>query len=1545
MKKIITAAALWLGASSLTIAQINTPNNAVVPFNSNPKYDYGIMPTNLPTSGQYGKSQEAANAYLEWKTAYSENCGNGSIRIKFDDPSRTVSEGIAYGMVLAAYAADKAYFDALWKFYKDKSQSRGGMMHWRYNGCNSNDGNGSATDADLDAAFALYIASNQWPSTTSYLSEANTLIGKIKGNDMSSDGQTLNGDSWGNTDSRNPSYQSPAYYKLFATKDGGNATFWNNSAVNASYSLLTANAHPTTGLVSDWARSNGAIDNGQSGLGTASTPGYGYDACRSPFRMAMDVFWYNETRANGFCNKMAAYANGRGATGVGGPVNPNGTNYNGFAHNATFVSTYAMAVMGSSSTYQNLMNTLYTETVNVKDPIQNSSLSGYYGNTLRVLSLFMMTGNFWKYGYSSVQEINIRANVGNNVFAAVPNSSTFDFQNVQQNTAGKSITFTIENLGFANLTLTGGVTTSTCDNGFSVTTQPNSSTLAQNASTTFTVKFAPTSTGDKACTLTVRSNDTDEGTYTIYLNGTGTINPTAPKMVVKDETSNNTLTTPTSVLPFGTISTSSKGIKRFKIINKGDADLNFTSATYTGTGYVVLGVLNATTGKIVAMPTTIGIGDSSYLYIEYTATTTAGTYAGSVSLVTNDAVSPFVFNLTTTTASCAGTLTANGVLYDFDGNRVFTMNYKTPSVNNDTLNPQVNSLNPSNRVGSFKRTSAGEYSDQIRYRACGGALSFTSNRPYVSMLVYSPVVGADIQINLKNEAGIVTPYPSLFEGKAKTTVANKWHRVYFDFSNAVGSANTVIYFELFIDPLNTKGKQTYFYDDIRFESAPPCLAGVQATGVLQDFDNNSSLSERYNDPKNRIFEYVANPSKTGINTSNLVGKYARSQPKDYAIIRYATCGKLDLSAGKTTISMKVFSPKQGVTIEMNMSNVAFNSNYSDPTTVVASKKVRTTRKNEWEELFFDFSSVQGNTTVNAIDIFFDPNRAATPLSDSIFYYDDIKYATLPSCVANIINTNVLNDFDSNRNIDLEFLPRGTYNDYTANPSTVGNPSAGVARFVSGTTKPDSADILRYRSCSKNVVLEAGRSVLSLDVYAPNAQTEVIVSLKKANGTTEVAKSYAKMTKVNQWETVTFDFSNYVGNIEAAFLDVILDPNGKNIANTTAKTYYIDNLRYSQFPEINVKNGTVDVLSGVDTVKFTSSLIGDSLSKGLLVLNNGGAGLELNGSPTFKITGAHAADFKVTTPPNFTTTVTSGTATGITVVFIPTGAGKRNAVIEIKNNDLDEPTYFVALQGLGSCPTVTAQASPAGPLAVCSNQTPAILSASPTTGVTYQWKDALGNILNETGATYAATATGDYSVVVTKGAGCSYTSNVVKLTVSPLPTVTTSADQTNAAGPTVNLSVTASATGTWSVVSGPVTTGIIFAPSAASTTVTASGLTQIGNYVFRYTIASGAPCGSVFDETTVNISTITGIGTTDYFKNSTGVAIYPNPVSEALTIDLSDLKGTLLNLKITDMLGTTVFESTNSNGQLTIPTSHFTSGLYVVHVKTSLGSATKSILKR
>ncbi len=384
MTKFILSLGLLVASISFH-SQINS-NSPKVPFGSNTSYKFGIMPSNLPSSGTYGRSNDAANAYNNWKTKYVANCNSGSKRVLFDDNSSTVSEGIAYGMLLSAYAGDKPLFDSLWKYYKENTNSKG-IMHWKISGCSGNSGNDGATDAELDAAMALIVAETQWPTATSpydYKNEATLLIEKIRKFEIHpTSKQTLNGDGWGDQNTcRNPSYFSPAYYREYGKIETSQKSFWDQT-ITATDTYLTINRNSTTGLVSNWSDQN-AAPNSCNGPNE-----YGYDACRNPWRMATDVTWNGSvaTTANDICNKLANWAKGYG-NNLRGPLSQNASNPSvGGNKNGSF-STFAAVFMAAGSTYQSDLNSAYSSTVGLNG-------ENYFNDTLRCVTLFQLTGNFW----------------------------------------------------------------------------------------------------------------------------------------------------------------------------------------------------------------------------------------------------------------------------------------------------------------------------------------------------------------------------------------------------------------------------------------------------------------------------------------------------------------------------------------------------------------------------------------------------------------------------------------------------------------------------------------------------------------------------------------------------------------------------------------------------------------------------------------------------------------------------------------------------------------------------------------------------------------------------------------------------------------------------------------------------------------------------------------------------------------------------------------------------------------------------------------------
>ncbi|MFN8417246.1 MAG: glycosyl hydrolase family 8 [Cytophagaceae bacterium] len=1342
--------------SLTSLAQINTPAGAVVPFGSNPNYGNGIMPSAsvLPSGGTYGKSQDAADAYNEWKTNYTEACSGGMIRVKFDEPNRTVSEGIAYGMLLAAYAADQSLFNGLYAYWKNyaspnSSGKAGKLMNWRIEGCGSvsNGGTGSAADADVDAAWALLIAKTQWPNATApynYLTEATNMMNSIKDLEINN-GQLINGDGWGMGNTcRNPSYQSAPYYRVFSTINTANTSVW-NSAVSGAYTLINANAHTTTGLVSDWSDPNGVRNTcNPGGLGYAATNGYGYDACRNPWRLAQDVLWNNDAQAKALCAKLAAYLNGRGSNNIGGPLNQDGTNYGGYATNATFVSTFAMAVMGSSSTYQTLMDQMYTKTKNTKDPIKNTTLSGYFGNTLRCLSLFMMTGNFWKYGTTSIQEINIRQGA-----TQIANAGTFDFQN-QQTTppaaSGKTLTFTIENLGFATLNLTGTtkvVLGGTNANQFSVT-QPAASNLALGATTTFNVTFTPTTTGTKTATLTIASNDPDEGTYVINLTGTGTANTTAPKLTLYDTV--NVLSSG-NTQAMGSFTAGSRGYRVLKVTNTGDAPLNITNATFGGTNAALFSMISPAS---FTAPLTIPIGGKAFITIGYNAPATASSSSATVTFATNDPNAPnLLLNLTASSSACSNNPT-NKIIMDYDGNKNVIQPWNPNGTWSPTANnPSVVAANLSPTVASYVRPSAGgtpagwdgNY-DIIRYYNCGSVSGAThasstyvpfavsTTNPTIQMLVYSPGVGIPITLAPQKPTGTGTVWAPLIGDYSSnvttyTTKANQWELLTFDMGNIIRAGVTADFkaLDIQIDPTRTWSSvntsvaaRTFYIDQIKY-GVNPCLS--DNSGVLIDYDAHNNVTLEY--VVGSLTAPVANPVSSGINTTANVGRFIKNistgSPYDDGF-RYVGCNnKVDFST-KKYLSMLVYSPASNIDIQVSakIPDGADADVYPDD---AASSTQQTVFANKWHRIYFDLSTISAANLPNvyAIDVFFDPTDIGV---NGTFYFDDIRLESSLPCVTGIPATSILNDFEDNRYLGVVFpgaTGTSTFNSIATNPSATGiNTSTIVGKFLrnTGTTTGTS---VRFSACQNSLDLTPGNAIIDAKVYSPSANVKVTMSLKTSAGVV-VSDVTEVIPTANTWVNLRFDHSIALNATNVAFIDLIFDTDGTFSGGTTTtaqRTYYVDDIRYSPpAPEINVRALTsptpTNVLTGGSYNLGTVAIGSSSASTDFSVQNNGLQTLSLTGTTAIAVSGTNAADFVVTTSPTFTNSVSALGATGFSIVFTPTGTtgGARTATVTIANNDANENPYTFTLTGTATVATLQALNGGTGTSPVITNNnSPAI----------------------------------------------------------------------------------------------------------------------------------------------------------------------------------------------------------------------------------------------
>jgi len=105
-----------------------------------------------------------------------------------------------------------------------------------------------------------------------------------------------------------------------------------------------------------------------------------------------------------------------------------------------------------------------------------------------------------------------------------------NFGNVTVGSSSSPQTFTVSNVGTANLVI--GTVTLTGTNAGEFSKQNDNcsvQTITPSASATLQVVFSPTSTGAKSATLSIPSNDPDEATVTVSLSGTGvSVTPPPP---------------------------------------------------------------------------------------------------------------------------------------------------------------------------------------------------------------------------------------------------------------------------------------------------------------------------------------------------------------------------------------------------------------------------------------------------------------------------------------------------------------------------------------------------------------------------------------------------------------------------------------------------------------------------------------------------------------------------------------------------------------------------------------------------------------------------------------------------------------------------------------------------------------------------------------------------------------------------------------------------------------------------------------------------------
>lgn len=395
------------------------------PFPQHTAYTSGVIKPDTVSQDQL--DNDVRRIYDEWKARYLIQPRKDPDqyfvfynRENMNEPVNAVScsEGHGYGMLVTAIMGgydDKVYFDGLYRFYKaHPSASNSALMGWQQIKASNGDiintppydnenGNLSATDGDMDIAYALLLADKQWGSDgeINYMLEAKTLINAIMLYEVNTDEWILklgdwasNSDSDYGTGTRSSDFML-SHLKAFQAATGDSN--WENIA-DKTYAVIHSlymNQSATTGLLPDFSHKEGSkyIPSKPNYLEAPYDGDYYYNSCRVPWRIPIDYLMSGDTRAFKqilTLNQWIQMSSG----GVLGNINA-GYKLDGSLITEeeegvmAFIAPFAVSAMVDSEN-QEWLNVLWDYMAHTA-----TSESTYFDNSIRLLVMITVSGNWW----------------------------------------------------------------------------------------------------------------------------------------------------------------------------------------------------------------------------------------------------------------------------------------------------------------------------------------------------------------------------------------------------------------------------------------------------------------------------------------------------------------------------------------------------------------------------------------------------------------------------------------------------------------------------------------------------------------------------------------------------------------------------------------------------------------------------------------------------------------------------------------------------------------------------------------------------------------------------------------------------------------------------------------------------------------------------------------------------------------------------------------------------------------------------------------------
>ncbi len=373
-------------------------------------YTGTIKPNQVP---QIQLDRSVTSFYTEWKRKFVKNVLDKSqsfVSFEGTGGKQCVSEGQGYGMIITVLMAGfdgeaQHTYDRLYNYYKAHPSARNSaLMAWAQSNAGKDIDRTSASDGDIDIAYALLLADKQWGSngTINYLQEGKTMINAIMKDEINHHTWTvLISDA---VESESPDYFDtrtsdfmPSHFKAFeqATHDQR----W-VKVVNAGYVLfkhMQDEYSPDAGLVSDFiVNINKKPKPAPAHFLESKYDGeYNYNACRVPWRVGIDYLLTGDERSKEFVSKINKWimeTTGNDTYNLGAGYTLEGNDIKGRNFEAlSFVAPFGVSAMVDKKNQEWLNKVwIYLAAFELKD-------FDYYDNTIKLLNMIIMSGNYRQY--------------------------------------------------------------------------------------------------------------------------------------------------------------------------------------------------------------------------------------------------------------------------------------------------------------------------------------------------------------------------------------------------------------------------------------------------------------------------------------------------------------------------------------------------------------------------------------------------------------------------------------------------------------------------------------------------------------------------------------------------------------------------------------------------------------------------------------------------------------------------------------------------------------------------------------------------------------------------------------------------------------------------------------------------------------------------------------------------------------------------------------------------------------------------------------------